>query len=157
VWALSVSDHQQLWIAKSTFEERDGQFSPDGRWVAYSSNESGRFEVYLQGFPAPREKLLVSPNGGGQPRWRKDGKELFYVAPDSRLMAVPVTLTTQARPDIGTASPLFVARLAGDVVPGGNKQQYAVSSDGQRFLMNVATEHPPVTPITVILHWKPPL
>ena len=157
VWALSVSDHQQLSIAKSSFEERDGQFSPDGRWVAYSSNESGRFEVYVQGFPAPREKLLVSPNGGGQPRWRRDGRELFYVAPDSRLMAVPVTLTTQARPDIGTVSPLFVARLAGDVVPGGNKQQYAVSSDGQRFLMNVATEDRPLTPITVILHWKPPL
>jgi eukaryotic-like serine/threonine-protein kinase len=158
VWALAVSeDHQQFPIANTGFEERDGQFSPDGRWVAYTSNESGRFEVYVQSFPRPGEKLLVSPNGGGQPRWRKDGKELFYVAPDNRLMAVPVRSSTKELADLGTASPLFVAPLAGEVVPGGNKQQYAVSSDGQRFLMNVATEDRPVTPITLILHWKPPL
>jgi serine/threonine protein kinase/Tol biopolymer transport system component len=158
VWALALSkDHQLLPIANTSFEERDGQFSPDGRWVAYTSNVSGRFEVYVQTFPGPGEKLLVSPNGGGQPRWRKDGKELFYVAPDNRLMVVPVILSTKERADLGTASTLFVAPLASEVVPGGNKQQYAVSSDGQRFLMNVATEDRPVTPITLILHWKPPL
>ena len=158
MWALALSDdHRQLPIANTSFEERDGQFSPDGRWVAYTSNVSGRFEVYVQSFPRPGEKLLVSPNGGGQPRWRKDGKELFYVAPDNRLMAVPVRLSTKEHADLGTASTLFVAPLAGEVVPGGNKQQYAVSSDGQRFLMNVATEDRPVTPITLILHWKPPL
>ena len=158
VWALSLDDdRQQLPIANSRFEERDGQFSPDGRWVAYSSNESGRFEVYVQAFPAPLEKLLVSPNGGVQPRWRKDGKELFYIGGDDRLVTVPITVSTKERAHIGTASPLFVTRLAGDVAPGGNKQQYAVSSDGERFLMNVATESRPVTPINVILHWKPPL
>jgi eukaryotic-like serine/threonine-protein kinase len=93
----------------------------------------------VQSFPGAGEKLLVSPAGGGQPQWRKDGKELFYVAPDNRLMAVPVRLSTKERADLGTASPLFVASLATEVVPGGNKQQYAVSSDGQRFLMNVAS------------------
>ena len=158
VWALSLSgDRQQVAIANTSFEERDAQVSPDGRWVAYSSNESGRFEVYVQAFPEPREKVLVSPNGGGQPRWRRDGKELFYVAPDDRLMAVPTTLSTNERVTIGAASLLFVVRLAVEAVPGGNKQQYAVSSDGQRFLMNVATEERPATRITLILHWKPPL
>jgi Tol biopolymer transport system component len=107
VWALSLDDdRQQLPIANSSFEERDGQFSPDGRWVAYSSNESGRFEVYLQAFPAPREKLLVSPDGGVQPRWRKDGRELFYIGGDERLVTVPVRLSTKERADVGAAPPL---------------------------------------------------
>jgi hypothetical protein len=66
-------------------------------------------------------------------------------------------LSPKERVDLGTVSPLFVASLATEVVPGGNKQQYAVSSDGQRFLMNVASENRPVTPITIILNWKPPL
>jgi eukaryotic-like serine/threonine-protein kinase len=155
VWAMPLTgDRKAFPVVSSSFEERDGQLSPDSHWVAYSSNESGRFDVYVQPFPSLGGKSLVSPNGGAQPRWRKDGKELFYVALDGQLMAVPITLSASGqRVDVGRASGLFTVRLAGD--GSSNKQQYVVSPDGQRFLMNVTAEEQSTALITLILHWKP--
>jgi hypothetical protein len=139
-------------VAQGPYDERDGQFSPDGKWVAYETDESGRRSIYLQPFPGSTGKRLVSTGGGSQPRWRRDGRELFYIAPDGYLMAVP--MGEAAGPSgIGIPVRLFKARLAPFSVI--SRQQYAVSRDGQRFLI-VAGDDAPVPPITLILNWKPP-
>ena len=156
LWVLPMfGDRKPFPIANTPFEERDGQFSPDGRWVAYRSNESGRFEVYVQPFPGPGGKSQVSTNGGTQPRWRRDGRELFYIAPDRTLMAVSIAVSPDGK-DIkaGTPTALFPTRIAGGPLPGTNNQQYVVSPDGRRFLINVAPDEGS-TPITVVLNWHP--
>ena len=157
LWALPLDSKTQPFpLAQTNAEERDGQFSPDGRWIAYQSNESGRFEIYVQAFPKPQERWRISTNGGAQVRWRHDGRELFYLALDGQLMAVPLRLDSQGQTvDAGTPVPLFRPRLVGGAVRGVNRQQYAVSSDGREFLINTPTEDTPVSPITLILNWKP--
>ena len=103
--ALSLQDRKVTPFLHGEFDENTGDFSPDGRWVAYESNESGRYEIYVQPFPGPGGKWQVSTNGGTAPVWRRDGKELFYVAPDRKLMAVPVKTGAVFEPE--TAAPLF--------------------------------------------------
>ncbi|PYS34448.1 MAG: hypothetical protein DMG14_29455 [Acidobacteria bacterium] len=95
VWTLPLEgDRKPFPIVQTNFDERLAQFSYDGNWIAYESNESGRFEIYVQPFADPQAKrggrLRISTNGGAQVRWRRDGKELFYIALDGRLMAVPI-------------------------------------------------------------------
>ena len=135
------------------FDERHGQFSPDGRWIAYRSNESGRYEIYVRSFSGPDGQWQISTAGGIAPRWRHDGKELYYIAPDGKLMAVPIRgQGTTLEP--GTPVALFQTRIVG----GGtypNRQQYDVASDG-RFLINVSTDDATASPITLLLNWKPP-
>ena len=129
------------------------QFSPDGRWIAYQSNASGRVEIYVQPFPkGPREQ--ISTGGGAQVRWRRDGRELFYIALDGRLMAVPINLGPGGRTiEAGVPAPLFTTRVGG-AIQGPLGWQYVAAPDGQRFLMSTVTEtHTPA--ITVILNWKP--
>ena len=128
--------------------ESAGQFSPDARWVAYQSDESGRSEVFLQALSDPGEKTQVSTAGGAQVRWNPNGEELFYIGPDGRLMAVPVRLP----PDMGQVElgqPIALFRTMGGTLL---QTQYAVSRDGQRFLLNRETEM--TAPITVVLNWK---
>lgn len=144
-------------VVHTNFDERDGQFSPDGKWIAYESNETGRYDVYLQPFPGPGVKLPVSVSGGAQVRWRRDGEELFYIALDGRLMAVPIQSSTSGQPGVGTPVPLFPTRVGGAIAQGVTRQQYAVSPDGQRFLMNTVPEDETLPPITLILNWKPRL
>ena len=127
------------------------QISPDGKWIAYASDESGRMEVYAQHFPGPGGKIAISTSGGAQPRWRRDGRELFYLAPDSRLMAVPIAFSRDAL-DPGAPVPLFATHV-GSVAQGIARPQFAVSADGQRFLMNNLSEDANLSPITVILNW----
>ena len=134
----------------SRFNPRFGQFSPrfglspNGNWIAYSATESGREEVYVQSFPAGR-RFTVSGGGGTAPGWRKDGRELFYVATDGRLTAVPVTLH-ETSIDFGSPQALFPARF-------DFNRAYEVSADGQRFL--VATPaNPGGAAITVVLNWQ---
>jgi serine/threonine protein kinase len=155
IWALPLDEGRKPFaVVQTKFEERDGQFSPDGKWIAYQSNESGRFEIYIQRFPGPGRRWPISTNGGAQVRWRSDGKELFYIALDGRLMASPIRLSSNDQTvEAGTPIPLFDTRVGGAVL-GVNKQQYMVSSDGQRFLMNAFTEEA-ASPITVILNWQP--
>jgi Tol biopolymer transport system component len=92
LWAFPFDGDQKPFpIVQTSFEERDGQFSPDGKWIAYQSNESGRVEIYVQPFPQGKREQ-ISTGGGAQVRWRTDGKELFYIALDGRLMAVPIRI-----------------------------------------------------------------
>ena len=139
--ALARDGYKPIPIATTEFDEREGQFSPDGRFVAYQSNESGHFEIYVQAFPEPTAKWRVSTNGGAQPRWGSEGRELFYVSLDGNLMAVPIAASPDGRTvDVGAAAVLFPSRLVLGPVPAIQRQQYAVSPDGQRFLLNVTTD-----------------
>jgi serine/threonine protein kinase len=156
LWALSLEDHKTIPIANTDFEEREGQFSPDGRWVAYQSNESGRPEIYVQPFPNPTGKWRVSTSGGSQVRWRRDGKELFYISLDEKLTTVPISTAANGNAiDIGTASALFAVHLNLGPVSAIQRQQYVVSADGQRFLVNSPIENQVTNPITMILNWRP--
>ena len=91
----------------TAFHERDGQFSPDGKWVAYQSNDAGHFNVYLRPFPGPGDRIQVSPSGGQQVRWARNGSELFYIAADQRLTSVRVAFGANGKPVPGTPVPLF--------------------------------------------------
>src|SRR5262249_3929106 len=147
-------DRKPFPVVQTEFEERDGQFSPDGKWIAYQSNESGRFEIYVQPFPGTGTKIQISTNGGGQVRWRRAGKELFYITLDDRLMAVPIGISSDNKTiDAGAPVPLFATHVGG-AVQGIYRPQYMLSPDGQRFLMSTVAEEAP-SPITVILNWKP--
>ena len=149
-------DKKPFPFLKTPFVERDGQFSPDTKWIAYESNESGRFEIYVQPFPGPGGKFQISTNGGAQPRWNKNGKEILYVSLDSKMMAVPVKPSPEGHSlETGTPVALFLVRIAGGPTPGTNKQQYDVSADGQRFLVNLTAEDDLPSPITLIYNWKP--
>jgi len=140
-------------LQSSMFTQTTGQVSPNGRWIAYISNESGRYEVYVQSFPTLRGgKWQISKDGAIHPRWRGDAKELFYYAADGRLMAVAIKSDTAV--EVGTAVPLFEARmLNGPNTAVGFRQQYDVTRDGQRFLINVPLEDAAPSPITVVVNW----
>jgi Tol biopolymer transport system component len=143
---LSLPDRKVTPFVHGDFDEVLGDFSPDGRWVAYASNESGRFEVYVQPFPGPGGKWQVSTDGGTAPLWRRDGKELFYVAADSKLMAVPVKIGAAFEPE--TPRPLFETRLRNDP-----SRHYDVSPDGQRFLLNIPLAEGTSPPVTLVQNW----
>jgi eukaryotic-like serine/threonine-protein kinase len=138
-------------FVQTAFQERDGQFSPDSKWVAYQSNEAGHFEIYLQPFPGPGERIQVSSSGGRQVRWAKSGSELFYIAGDQQLTSVPVTFGANGKPVLGASVPLFRTEIDSSFLA---RQQYVVSPDGQRFLINAATDAIEPPSITVILNWK---
>ncbi len=127
--------------------EIQAQVSPDGRWIAYASNESGTWQVYVQSFPTPGSKRTVSPGGGAKPQWRPDGRELFYLAPDRSLMAAPV----DAAGDIGRPQALFQPSVVADL--STYRTQFAVSADGQRFLFDAADPASAREPITVLVNW----
>ena len=138
-------------VLETSAEETHGMFSPDVRWLAYTSNESGSPEVYVRAFPDAGARQRVSVHGGAQPRWRRDGKELFYLALDGRLMAVPVSTTPTA---IATDPPrvLFDTRIREGFTDRRN--QYVVTRDGQRFLVNLSAEDENSAPITVVMNWE---
>jgi dipeptidyl aminopeptidase/acylaminoacyl peptidase len=132
---------------RTRFNESDARFSPGGKWIAYSSDESGKSEIYVRSRAAPGEKWQVSNAGGGNVRWNSNGKELFYISADSQLMAVPVT--TGNTFEAGTPAPLFNItshREVYEVAP------YDVAPDGQRFIVNSQTGAPAL-PIDVIINW----
>jgi hypothetical protein len=124
--------------------EINARFSPDNRWVAYQSTETGQSEIHIQPFPGPGPKVQVSVGGGALPRWRRDGGELFYLAPDRRLMAVPVS---QRSSSLETGPPRALFTMA-------TTSSYEPSPDGQRFLVTAIVSA--ASPITVVLNWKPP-
>ena len=149
-------DKKELKVVATDYDEREGQFSPDGKWIAYQSNKSNRYEIYVQAFPGPGSVLPISTNGGTQVRWGRDGKELFYIALDNRLMSVPIRVASDGQTiEPGAPIPLFLTSVGGALQSSsGAGHQYAVSDNGQRFLMNTFVETS-AEPITVILNWKP--
>jgi eukaryotic-like serine/threonine-protein kinase len=148
--AVATRDQQEIAVMQSPYDELEGQFSPDGKWIALVSTGSGRPEVFLQSFPDSRGRTQLSTAGGTQVRWSADGKEVFYLAPDGKLTAVSVSLSG-ATPDVKLPVALFQTYLATGTNVIGNKPQYAVSRDG-RFLLNTVVESPSA-PIVVSINW----
>jgi dipeptidyl aminopeptidase/acylaminoacyl peptidase len=141
-------------FANTEFSEEQGRFSPDARWIAYASDESGRSEIYIQPFPAPPNggsKMAISRDGGSEPRWRRDGKELFYFSPDGKLMAADVTEGTTFKASVPrTLFRVPVAQIAHNAV-SAQVFGWDVAPDGKRFLIDTATTSP--EPVTVLLNW----
>ena len=147
VWVLPLfGDRKPFALIQTEFNEWQAQFSPDGKWIAYVSDESGSSQVYVQAFPTQSGKVPISTAGGTQPRWRRNGKEMFYLAPDRKLMAVTVTAGTTF--EVGTPRPLFQTTLD----PTAFRQTYEASADGNRFLLNAIIESA-AQPLTVVLNW----
>jgi serine/threonine protein kinase len=150
-----TGDRKTFPVVQTDAAESLPQFSPDGKWIAYQSNESGQFEIYAQPFPGPGPKVRISTNGGAQVRWPRSGKELFYISLDGRLMAAPIRFDSKANtiePSLPT--PLFRPRMAFGVV-NSQRQQYMVSPDGQRFLINTPVGDASIAPITFVQNWSP--
>ncbi len=149
LWVLPLSgDKKPQPFLQTPFNETMGRFSPDGKWIAYVSDESGTAQVYVQPFPASGGKWQVSTQGGYTPRWRGDGKELFYMAADRKLVSVGVNSTATTF-EVGSPKVLFQTLV--DTAPSTNR--YDVSPDGQRFLMSLPDESSISQPITVITNW----
>ena len=157
LWIQPTSGSGKPWpLVQSEFRQEYGRFSPDGRWIAYRSTESGRSEVYVTPFVqpggaqgtsvTPGAKWQISTAGGTQPRWRRDGRELFYLGLDNRLMAAEVSGEVTGF-KVGAVRPLFVTR------PALSDYTYDVSADGQRFLVDNVVEQPGSESITLILNW----
>jgi len=152
LWALPMTgtDRAPIPVARSSFSEVDGVFSPDGKWVAFVTDESGTFQVVVQPFPTATAKWQVSTNGGIGPRWSANGAELYFVASDGKLMQAPVDGSTGMFTH-GPASPLFQSRIVNTSL-AVNRAEYDVSADG-RFLINEAPDDPQ-DPIVLILNRK---
>jgi hypothetical protein len=146
---LAAPDQASSFLS-TRFNEIQARFAPNGRWVAYASDESGRFEVYVRPFPPAPGQWPISADGGTQPEWRRDGKELFFVSGDGTLSAA----------EVSTDGPTFVARPSRRLFPldipetiAPYPTDYAVSADGQRILVNTIVEQPVRPSLTVILNW----
>jgi Tol biopolymer transport system component len=147
LWVLPFSgDRKPISFLQTEFNEEDGAFSPDGKWIAYASDESGRYEVYVQTFPASGAKWQISKGGGTHPKWRGDGKELFYLGGIARTM-MAVEVKAGATFQAGNPQPLFETRVPSPTV------RYAVTRDGQRFLVPASITETGPTPVTVVINW----
>ena len=129
---------------QTKFNESRARFSPDGHWIAYSSNESGTDQIFVQSFPPSGGKWQVSVNGGNQASWRQDGKELFFDTPDGKLMAVDVKL--------GSTFEAGIPRALFDI-PAPFVGRYVVNPDGQRFLFPFTATPAEGVTLTVVLNW----
>jgi len=146
LWVLPMTGERKPFpFLETEFNESLGEFSPDGRWVAYVSNESGREEVYAVTFPTPGGRFQISASGGSNPKWRSDGKELFYLDASNKVVAVPIEQRVDSL-EIGTAQSLFQTRL------GAREYSLAYAADGKRFLV---VENPQVTAssLTLVVNW----
>jgi eukaryotic-like serine/threonine-protein kinase len=149
IWALpTFGDRKPIPIAVGPFGEFNAVFSPDGRFIAYQSGESGRAEIYAQTFPDGTGRWQVSNGGGVDPSWRADGKEIFYRSPDQKLMAVEIR-TAASEIEAGIPKALFPITVR----PGGGRNRYVPSADGQRFLIDAPVGRDAMSPTTVVLNW----
>jgi serine/threonine protein kinase len=151
LWRLSTSDNSVAPILKSAFSQWGAQFAPDGQWLAYEAADSGIGEVYVCSFPAATRRRQVSSGGGSQVRWRRDGKELFFVDGHGRMMAASVAAAGEI--EIGRAEALFQAGLRPTATDIG---LYGVAADGQRFVLNRVVEGHAGPSIVVVLDWRRP-
>jgi eukaryotic-like serine/threonine-protein kinase len=148
LWHLTLPQQTAMVLSKTPFREWDGEISRDGRYIAYVSNETGRFEVYVRTFPPSGERWLVSKTGGSWPKWRGDGRELFFIDDSTRTMMV-----AEVHP--GAASPLRVPQplFAATMMLHEGSLGFDVSADGQRFLVIKAAAYPGAGRITLIQNW----
>jgi len=149
IWSYDLLGRKAAPLLASVFDEGWATFSPDGKWVAYVSDENQQPQVYVRSFPAGEVRVQISTAGGAQPQWRRDGRELFYIAPDNALMAVAVNA---AAGRIGATAPeaLFTANVEqGKTI----RNQYAASADGQRFLI-LSAVNPDASPIVAVMNWR---
>lgn len=144
LWSLSMKDRKTTRVVTGRGNDRRGRFSPDSKWFAYESDESGRFEIYVQKFPPSGERVQVSANGGDSAWWRSDGRELFFNTPDRKLMSVDI------RPGnaFDASPPKALFEIPGQV----NNGRFIATLDGQRFLMPLQRQDQ-AQPLTVILNW----
>jgi Tol biopolymer transport system component len=149
VWAYDTAGHTSTAVLASPFNEASARFSPDAKWIAYESDETRSPEVYVRSFPDAATKIQVSTDGGEQPQWRRDGKELFYLAPDTTLMAVDVQVRG-ATLVVGTPRPLFVTNANPNYVM---RNVYSPSVDGQRFLLMSMRVPRDTSPLVGVLNW----
>lgn len=152
IWALPMfpdkaGEQKPFPVIATNFVEVSPSFSPDGKWLAYGNNETGRQEVYIQPFPSGAGRWQVSTTGGTRPNWRKDGKELFFFSPDGQVMAVDVAQSGESL-QLGTPHSLFKA----SAVPG-SLGPYTVSADGKKFVMNTVLPQSISEPLTLITNW----
>lgn len=148
LWLIHTADMNASPLLQSEFNERQASFSPDGKYIAYTSDKSGSAAVYVQTFPISGSEWRISTELGAQPRWRSDGRELFYIGPDRRLMVVDIKPGPQFH--VGVPKPLFETRVP---TITDFRNHYAVTADGQRFLVNSMTEQRGSTPIDVVKNW----
>jgi Tol biopolymer transport system component len=145
IWVLPVDSNQKPYpLFQTQFNETYAQLSPNGRWVAYLSNETGADELYVARFDNPSERRRISTSGAAQPRWRRDGKELFYLSGDKSLMAVAV----KEGEAFESSEAIALFKLDSIVY-----DSYDVSHDGKRFLINIAENTTQSMPFTVVLNW----
>jgi eukaryotic-like serine/threonine-protein kinase len=156
LWALPLDElDKPFLVVPPPFDKPDAQFSPDGRWVAYTSNESGHYEVYVKAFQASvgeEAKWRVSNDGGRAPRWRGDSKELFYVSLDNKIKAVKMGPSVGGGTPADTPHELFAAAIPGNL--GENQYPYDISPDGQRFLVEESSGRQTSAPLIVLVNWQ---
>ena len=149
IWVLPMTGERKPYpFLSGPYNEGQARISPDGRWVAYTSDESGREEVYVQSFPQAGGKWQVSTRGGSDPAWRGDGRELFYLSPDQQMMAMPVASSSAFQ--VTVPQPLFQAKV---LLPTGPRNHYAVTRDGQTFYVVSPMEGQSFGTTTVVMNW----
>jgi Tol biopolymer transport system component len=149
IWVLpTFGDRKPFPFLQTPFNESRAVFSPDGRWVAYQSNESGRPEIYVQAFPEPSGKWQVSSSGGVEPYWSDDGKQLYYADLASHVMAVDAGGSENF--EAGVPRPLFQATVQTGLP---TRSHYVPTRDGQRFLILAPLAREALTPTTVVVNW----
>jgi eukaryotic-like serine/threonine-protein kinase len=147
VWALPLfGDRKPFPVVRTPAQETSAVFSPDVRWIAYATNETGQGNIFVQPFPGTGGRHQISREGGGRPVWRADGKELFYVGADGTMMSVPIDTTNQFNAGVPQA-------LFSTTVRVGANQRFAVTKDGKRFLISAPPQQSRVAPITVLTNW----
>ena len=146
LWLAPLAgDRKPIAFLRTRFHDYLGLFSPDGRWIAYQSNESGRYEIYVTSFPDRTDKWRISADGGSFPRWRRDGREIFFIGADNRLMAADVD-PRGASFTVGAVTSLFETKARGNWA-------YDVTTDGQRFLVNTFEETDSMV-VNVTVNWR---
>ena len=141
--SMNAEKKQRVFV-QTAYNEEDGRFSPDGRWVSYSSNETGQSEVYIRPYPGPGAPIKISPAGGAVAHWRRDGRELFYVSNDNKMMSIDIRMAASSL-EIGTVRELFPRTPI--------MEAYDVFPDGKRFLINRVIEPTVTDPVTIVVNW----
>lgn len=144
LWVLPLEGSRSSMPVRRTSGATGARFSPDGRWLAFQSSDSGRYEVYIEPFPGPGRRIQVSTGGGGNAQWRGDSREIFYIDPSRELMSARIVEHPSGRVDVSRSSALFRLPSQGD---------YAPARDGKRFVVSEPLEEPALPPLTILLNW----